>query len=155
MKPCGTCRKELPKEKLYKRGKNTFRCRPCNTEIVRKWHATPEGKAAQKKADRIKYIRHKTKILARIKARAAVAIGSITKPKKCEACKLVKPLQGHHEDYSKPLEVIWLCTGCHGDADRILESAINRYGKLTAREFAEWLDEHGYKTFPDSPDYVS
>lgn len=26
---------------------------------------------------------------------------------------------------------------------------------LTAKEFAQWLDEHGYKTFPDAPDYVS
>lgn len=24
------------------------------------------------------------------------------------------PLHAHHDDYSKPLEIQWLCTGCHG-----------------------------------------
>lgn len=38
-----------------------------------------------------------------------------------------------------------------------LEAAINGEGMIhiDARRFAEWLDEHGYKTFPDMPDYVS
>lgn len=27
----------------------------------------------------------------------------------CERCGVVETVQAHHEDYSKPLEVIWLC----------------------------------------------
>lgn len=38
----------------------------------------------------------------------------ITKPKECSICGIV-PLRlfGHHEDYYKPLEVIWMCQPCH------------------------------------------
>ncbi len=31
----------------------------------------------------------------------------------CSLCGSVKFVQGHHMDYSKPLEVIWCCAPCH------------------------------------------
>lgn len=34
-------------------------------------------------------------------------------PKDCEHCGVKEKVQAHHEDYSKPLEVIWLCIPCH------------------------------------------
>jgi len=34
-------------------------------------------------------------------------------PLLCEKCAEKPPADMHHEDYSKPLEVIWLCRGCH------------------------------------------
>ena len=40
--------------------------------------------------------------------------------KKCEVCEKVKELQAHHEDYTKPLEVIFLCFSCHAEADKLL-----------------------------------
>ena len=48
----------------------------------------------------------------------AVKNGKIEKPNICEDCDKNIPrdiLHGHHEDYSKPLEVNWLCPPCHGD----------------------------------------
>ncbi len=51
-----------------------------------------------------------------------VSAGKIKKPKNCEDCNKNVPrniLHGHHEDYSKPLEVNWLCPPCHGDKHRI------------------------------------
>lgn len=44
----------------------------------------------------------------------------IIKPKLCEGCGQEKVLQGHHEEYSKPLDVIWLCITCHKIADKKL-----------------------------------
>ncbi len=38
----------------------------------------------------------------------AKARGDIV-PQGCEKCDTHKPIYGHHEDYSKPLEVRWLC----------------------------------------------
>ena len=31
----------------------------------------------------------------------------------CKLCGSDKKLNAHHEDYSKPLEVAWLCSACH------------------------------------------
>lgn len=43
----------------------------------------------------------------------AVRDKKLFKPSICEHCKETKRLCGHHEDYSKPLEVMWLCQRCH------------------------------------------
>ncbi len=43
----------------------------------------------------------------------AVKLGFLNRPNKCEKCeKNCKP-HGHHIDYSKPLDVVWLCHSCH------------------------------------------
>jgi hypothetical protein len=55
---------------------------------------------------------------ARIALRAAVRQGEITKPERCEDCGRATRLQGHHPDYSRPLEVEWLCARCHGKRHR-------------------------------------
>lgn len=40
--------------------------------------------------------------------------GNLTQPSVCSICgKESKYIQGHHEDYSKPLDVIWVCPQCH------------------------------------------
>jgi len=43
----------------------------------------------------------------------AVKSGKIIKPILCERCNETKRLYAHHKDYSKPLEVLWLCASCH------------------------------------------
>ena len=86
---------KINKEYSKRRRKN-------NTEIVREY----EKQASRKREKNIK-----TK--ARAILNNAVRDGRIIKPIICECCNEDKRLTGHHEDYSKPLEVKWLCYECH------------------------------------------
>ncbi len=63
--------------------------------------------------------RNKIKVNAALKARRAVQKGRIIKLP-CEVCGDVRS-QGHHDDYSKPLEVRWLCQKHHKELHRIYE----------------------------------
>lgn len=43
----------------------------------------------------------------------AVRKGILVKPDTCEKCGLSCIPEAHHHDYSKRLEIIWLCRPCH------------------------------------------
>jgi hypothetical protein len=43
----------------------------------------------------------------------AVKLGFLKRSERCEECKIQAKTEGHHEDYKKPLEVLWLCKRCH------------------------------------------
>lgn len=60
--------------------------------------------------------RHKIKILANQQLCKAIKRGKIIRPTQCEKCKVECKPDGHHIDYSKPLEVQWLCKICHNQA---------------------------------------
>lgn len=51
------------------------------------------------------------------KAQAAVhralRRGKLTRPSTCDRCQKSGRLEAHHEDYSRPLHVAWLCSSCH------------------------------------------
>ena len=50
---------------------------------------------------------------ARALVRSAVASGTLTRPPACERCAACCPLDAHHADYARPLQVTWLCLSCH------------------------------------------
>ncbi len=66
--------------------------------------------------------RNSHKRQAHIKVGSALRVGTLKKPKRCFDCKKrCERLHGHHDDYSKPLEVIWLCVSCHAKRHRKYE----------------------------------
>lgn len=51
---------------------------------------------------------------------AAVNAGALVRPSRCFGCgcdDTEHRIEAHHHDYSKPLDVIWLCTPCHRRMD--------------------------------------
>ena len=66
--------------------------------------------------------RNPDKARARSRFKRAVADGKIKRPPACERCgSTEKPPHGHHEDYSKPFDVMWLCVACHADRHREID----------------------------------
>jgi len=60
----------------------------------------------------MKYDRsNRTKARARHKVYKAIKAGRLVR-KPCEACGALTT-HAHHHDYSKPLDVKWLCPACH------------------------------------------
>jgi len=55
------------------------------------------------------------KVEARNMVKTAVINGTLKKPASCSECGAENVrIDGHHEDYDKPLDVVWLCAACHG-----------------------------------------
>ncbi len=53
----------------------------------------------------------------------ALRDGILVKPPECQVCQ--KPhskIHGHHDNYSKPLEVVWCCPKCHHAIHKRLEA---------------------------------
>ena len=58
------------------------------------------------------YAECKAKYAAKGKINYALRKGTIAKTD-CTECGATEDIQGHHKDYDKPLEVVWLCRSCH------------------------------------------
>lgn len=68
--------------------------------------------------------------------------GNIKKPDTCEQCGLTGlKIEGAHKDYTRPLDVRWLCCSCHRKWDKKEPKGvtykvpiINRWEKLTGKK---------------------
>lgn len=59
------------------------------------------------------YQKNKEKRRAHVVLHRALRAGKVMRPENCSECKKNCKPDGHHEDYSKPLDVIWICRACH------------------------------------------
>lgn len=100
-KVCHTARNQRANEK-YKEKRKAQR---------RRYNETPERRAAAYENTKKMYSLHREHQLARMKVYHAVKTGKLQK-KPCQRCSEIK-VQAHHDDYDKPLEVLWLCIPHH------------------------------------------
>lgn len=88
------------------------RCRDCNNKFQRKSYKKNPKRYAEyvyKSISRYPEKQEARKILAK-----AIRKGEIKKPKNCSHCKMIHSrLNAHHDDYTKPTIVTWLCPPCH------------------------------------------
>ena len=107
---CNDDRKE--KLKIYMKKK-----REENIEYYREYDRKNHKKNYKRNCEKIKkrkeiYTKkYSERVMARVIVRQAIKKGELKK----QPCKICGEINGHahHEDYSKPLEIIWLCTICH------------------------------------------
>jgi hypothetical protein len=50
---------------------------------------------------------------ARTALNQAVKRGEVVRPRVCSRCERAGRIVGHHVDYDRPLDVVWLCLSCH------------------------------------------
>lgn len=99
---CKDCRRRFDNQR---RADNLDRLRLYDRQRAK----TAARRAAMNKASNASKKRHREKHNARGRLATAIRKG-VVKP---ESCWCGKPGQAHHPDYSKPLEVVWLCTEHH------------------------------------------
>lgn len=123
-KVCNRCDKEKPIEQFYKHPKMTDgrlnQCKVCkrlqqskirkkNIEYYREYDRARPYRVSKQPVDPIKRA-------ARILVGNALRSGKLIKPDKCSSPDCLGDgtrIEAHHEDYYKPLEVVWLCSTCH------------------------------------------
>jgi len=100
----------------YQRNKDKY------IERCYEWRKTDKGKASIATTYAEQKKKHPEKYKARTTLNNALAKGKISKPDACERCGVpAEKLAAHHHDYSRPLEVAWVCYSCHVELHNISE----------------------------------
>ena len=144
MLTCKHCNTEKPKEDFYvssqskckeciksavrlHREQNIDRIReydkqrgnqPHRVEARREYIATEAGKRAKKRAVDAYNKRHPMRYAAHVITSNAIRDGRLIQASNCSVCNSNEKIEGHHDDYTKPLEVRWLCEACHKEWHR-------------------------------------
>ena len=78
-------------------------------EDRKKWRTSSAGKLSQLKSEARYYnARRSRKYYGNNK-------NNITIPDNCQNCNSIEKVEAHHNDYNKPMDVIFLCQKCHKD----------------------------------------
>ena len=126
MKTCFKCKRSLPVREFYRHPEmgdgRLGKCKTCTRSDV-------AGNRLARRGHYLAYDRARTKgrrkaVWAASSVRAgkhranttfgdAVRGGKIKRPERCSLCGEGGKIHGHHEDYRRPLVVMWVCIPCH------------------------------------------
>ena len=86
---------------------------PHRVQARKEYAQTEQGKEVALNNNRAWRSRNPASYQAHSMVNNAVRDGKLFKPSQCEGCNDETALHGHHCDYNKPLDVMWLCDPCH------------------------------------------
>lgn len=138
-KACNVCRATKPRTDFHRRAASpdglASRCKACQSDYDRarlhkpdrvlarkKYKATPEGTAKLRRSSSEWRKRNRIKANAHLAVARALRNGSLVK-RPCERCGHDGYVEAHHDDYSKPLDVTWLCDPHHKARHKELAAA--------------------------------
>lgn len=75
--------------------------------------STEKGKAVRKNKTNNYRKNHPIRDRARYLVSYEIQCGRLIRPNVCSCCNAECKPHGHHDNYTKPLEVEWLCEPCH------------------------------------------
>lgn len=122
MKACFKCGEEKPLAEYYRHPKTADghlnKCKTCAKADASRYRA--ENIESVRAYDRARgnrqspeYLReYRRKNPEKYKAHQAVAY-RLKNPGVCSKCDSTSHVEAHHDDYTKPLDVRWLCAACH------------------------------------------
>lgn len=130
MKECFKCLRPLPLSEFYRHPRmadgTLGKCKECTKKDVKERYAVvrqersayehrrqqdPVRRAKKQEYHRLHNLLNPEKAKARSKVGNAVRDGKLVR-QPCRVCGAAKS-QAHHSDYSRPLDVDWLCFKCH------------------------------------------
>jgi hypothetical protein len=143
-KECFKCHMVLPLDQFYRhkymRDGHLNKCITCTkADVARRYHsewhkvaayervrtATPERRAAVARYQKTTRTRHPEKARAWAMVTNAIRDGVLVR-QPCRCCGTTEAVQAHHHDYSKPLDVDWLCFRCHREHGHGQRTAASR-----------------------------
>lgn len=94
-----------------------------NREKKRAWNNAYSARNSANRAERTATWRanHPEKRIAHQAVQSAIRNGSLAKMP-CEVCGTTERIHAHHDDYSKPLDVNWLCHSHHMERHAMLRA---------------------------------
>jgi len=118
MKTCSKCKTSQPASNFYKNklGKDGLRscCKKCFLVMYQSWVKKNSETIRNKHTVYMRGYRERKRALYNSRSRVYHSVASALKSGKlvkgpCQICGIKENIEAHHEDYNKPLDVIWVC----------------------------------------------
>lgn len=110
-------RDNIEKYKEYEKGRAML---PHRVAARKRYAASPEGKKKISELKKKWQERNVLKRAAHIIVGNSLRNGTLEKSP-CNVCGSTTKIHGHHEDYEKPLDVVWLCDKHHRERHKEME----------------------------------
>ena len=87
--------------------------KPHRIQARKEYQQTEVGKLSKKKSMAAYNKRYPMVYAAHVITSNAIRDGKLFSAASCSTCNSTKKIEGHHDDYTKPIDVRWLCEKCH------------------------------------------